>query len=117
MELSGVETEQSYWQYQQDPDVNLNRPITTHDLISWAFQIARGMDYLASKKVYIGVYMVKNSRVHLNLCIGPSRRFGRSECFAGRRWSCQSGRFWNGQKNVLRGQLRENGPGVFKLLI
>nr|CAH0101076.1 unnamed protein product [Daphnia galeata] len=39
MELTGVESEQSYWQYQQDPDVNLNRPITTHDLISWAFQI------------------------------------------------------------------------------
>jgi len=38
----------SYWQYQQDPD---DRPISTRDLISWAYQIARGMDYLASRKV------------------------------------------------------------------
>jgi hypothetical protein len=42
---------QSFWQYQQDPNVTLNRSISTRDLISWSYQIARGMDYLASKKV------------------------------------------------------------------
>jgi hypothetical protein len=42
---------QSFWQYQQDPDVTLTRSISTRDLISWSYQIARGMDYLASKKV------------------------------------------------------------------
>jgi hypothetical protein len=45
--------QQSYWQYQQDPDASLNRPISTRDLISWAYQIARGMDYLASRKVHL----------------------------------------------------------------
>jgi serine/threonine protein kinase len=44
---------QSFWQYQQDPDVTLTRSISTRDLISWSYQIARGMDYLASKKVYV----------------------------------------------------------------
>jgi hypothetical protein len=35
----------------QDPDGNFDRSISTTDLISWSFQIARGMDYLVSKKV------------------------------------------------------------------
>jgi hypothetical protein len=41
----------SFWHYQQDPDATLIRSVSTRDLISWSFQIARGMDYLASKKV------------------------------------------------------------------
>ena len=41
----------SFWHYQQDLDAALNRSVSTRDLISWSFQIARGMDYLASKKV------------------------------------------------------------------
>ena len=45
---------------QQQPDWSLryeqgeedaNNPVSTRDLIFWAFQIARGMDYLDSKKV------------------------------------------------------------------
>ena len=28
-------------------------PVSTRDIINWAFQIARGMDYLSSKKVFI----------------------------------------------------------------
>ena len=37
------------------PGVAINPPISTRDLISWSFQIARGMDYLTTKKV-LGVY-------------------------------------------------------------
>nr|CAH0109047.1 unnamed protein product [Daphnia galeata] len=36
---------------QQEPDATLNKIISTRDLISWSFQIARGMEYLSSKKV------------------------------------------------------------------
>lgn len=36
---------------QQDWDSALNRPVSTRDLISWSFQIARGMGYLVSKNV------------------------------------------------------------------
>lgn len=36
---------------QQRPDGTLNKIISTRDLISWSFQVARGMDYLSSKKV------------------------------------------------------------------
>jgi hypothetical protein len=32
-------------------DETSNRTIKTSDLISWSFQIARGMEFLASKKV------------------------------------------------------------------
>jgi hypothetical protein len=43
---------ESFWAYQQDPDANVHGlTMTTADLISWSFQIARGMDYLASRKV------------------------------------------------------------------
>lgn len=41
---------ESFWQYEQDPEFALNRPISTRDLISWSYQIARGMDYLASSR-------------------------------------------------------------------
>ena len=37
---------------QQDTEINRSiKPVSTRDLICWSFQIARGMDYLASKKV------------------------------------------------------------------
>ena len=35
-------------------------PIPTRNLISWSFQIARGMDYLASKKVLHGDLAARN---------------------------------------------------------
>lgn len=41
----------SFWHYQQDADVTTNQIISTRDLICWAFQVARGMDYLSLKKV------------------------------------------------------------------
>ncbi len=42
----------SFWKYEQDPNAVSKPPaLSTRDLISWSFQVARGMDYLASKKV------------------------------------------------------------------
>jgi hypothetical protein len=32
------------------------RPVCTRDLLCWAFQVARGMDYLASRKVRMSSY-------------------------------------------------------------
>lgn len=29
------------------------KPISTSDLVAWSFQVARGMEYLASRKVFI----------------------------------------------------------------
>lgn len=34
--------------------------MTTTDLVSWAFQVARGMDYLSSKKVLHGDLAARN---------------------------------------------------------
>ncbi|KAK4010925.1 hypothetical protein OUZ56_020047 [Daphnia magna] len=50
----------SFWHYQEDSDATLIRSVTTRDLISWSFQIARGMDYLASKKVIHGDLAARN---------------------------------------------------------
>ena len=36
---------------QEEGTDGANNPVSTRDLIYWVFQIARGMDYLASKKV------------------------------------------------------------------
>ncbi|XP_046457985.1 vascular endothelial growth factor receptor 1-like [Daphnia pulex] len=52
---------ESFWAYQQDPDANVHGlTMTTADLISWSFQIARGMDYLASRKVLHGDLAARN---------------------------------------------------------
>ncbi|KAK4010278.1 hypothetical protein OUZ56_019424 [Daphnia magna] len=58
--LEDAPVTESFWQYQQDPDVTLKRPISTRDLISWSYQIARGMDYLATKKVLHGDLAARN---------------------------------------------------------
>ncbi len=40
-----------FWHYHTDQENNLNRSISTRDLICWSYQIASGMNYLSSKKV------------------------------------------------------------------
>ena len=50
---SGYEKPLSYW---QPP----NKPLTYKDLISFSYQIARGMEYLASKKVSTLILLQRN---------------------------------------------------------
>jgi len=48
--------------YQADADIQnaISNTFSTRDLISWSFQIARGMDYLVSKKVLHGDLAARN---------------------------------------------------------
>ena len=48
--------------YQADADIQdaISNTFSTRDLISWSLQIARGMDYLVSKKVLHGDLAARN---------------------------------------------------------
>ncbi|XP_037960858.1 vascular endothelial growth factor receptor kdr-like isoform X2 [Teleopsis dalmanni] len=48
------------WRSNYKPDSTESMTFTTSDLCSWAFQIARGMDYLCSKKVLHGDLAARN---------------------------------------------------------
>jgi hypothetical protein len=56
LDVSSKSTSQINFKWLPNPTVSLtdsnlqDRPISTTDLISWSFQVARGMDYLISKK-------------------------------------------------------------------
>ncbi len=75
--------------------------IKTNDLISWSLQIARGMEFLTSKKVMDGICCL----IQLNYLFlkspptGSARRFGGPQCPFSRGRNCQSGRFRIGQAN------------------
>ncbi len=81
-------------------DETSNRTITTSDLISWSLQIARGMEFLASKKVthfYVKYQLQFNQT--LLYSTGSARRFSGPQCPFSRGWNCQSCRFRIGQTN------------------
>ena len=46
--------------YHADVNQGQSQRISTRDLISWSFQIARGMDYLVKKKVLHGDLAARN---------------------------------------------------------
>ncbi|XP_017858056.1 PREDICTED: platelet-derived growth factor receptor alpha isoform X8 [Drosophila arizonae] len=51
---------QPAWRSNYKTDSTEAMSVTTTDLISWAFQVARGMDYLSSKKVLHGDLAARN---------------------------------------------------------
>ncbi|XP_054744163.1 vascular endothelial growth factor receptor 1 isoform X4 [Anastrepha obliqua] len=51
---------QPAWRSNYKPDSTEAMTITTTDLVSWSFQVARGMDYLSSRKVLHGDLAARN---------------------------------------------------------
>ncbi|XP_055840031.1 vascular endothelial growth factor receptor 1 [Episyrphus balteatus] len=51
---------QPAWRSNYKPDSTEAMTINTSDLVSWAFQVARGMDYLSSRKVLHGDLAARN---------------------------------------------------------
>lgn len=50
--LSNSSSEQPDWRVKYHSDYKgTTMPVCSQDLFSWAFQVARGMEYLASRKV------------------------------------------------------------------
>ncbi|EFX73293.1 hypothetical protein DAPPUDRAFT_325477 [Daphnia pulex] len=51
---------ETIWKYGEDANVEDNKSVSTWDLIRWTLQIARGMEYLTSKKVLHGDLAARN---------------------------------------------------------
>lgn len=59
--LSNNSSVQPEWRSNYHGDYKDNiRPICTKDLLAWAFQVSRGMEYLASRKVLHGDLAARN---------------------------------------------------------
>ena len=76
MQLDDIDDQQPEWSIKCNntkteysnayPASNKQHPVqtfSTRDLISWSYQIARGMDYLASKKVLCNYIFIKLKKV------------------------------------------------------
>ncbi|XP_055918691.1 vascular endothelial growth factor receptor 1-like [Eupeodes corollae] len=60
-QLTSNNTLKSEWRSNNlKADLSNTMPITTSDLVSWAFQVTRGMDYLSSRKVLHGDLAARN---------------------------------------------------------
>ena len=81
-------------------EIEAGQSVSTRNLLSWSFQIARGMGYLASKKA-LSLFPWTEHHSKFIFCPGSPRRLGRSKCFVGGQRSCKSGWFWYGSQNVL----------------
>lgn len=62
-----------HWYYEEGSDVIPCNSLTTRDLMCWSFQIARGMDYLASKHVCL--FPSSFNRFKFINCVFISRSF------------------------------------------
>lgn len=88
-ESNGDQQQQPEWSINyKTNNENLNSehisPLSTRELIYWSFQIARGMDYLSSKKVSTILAISSNKEDEsinqpVFCCLGYSRGFGRSQ--------------------------------------
>ena len=59
------------YKYQADSkDATSKESFSTRDIISWSFQIARGMDYIASKKV---IYIESSIKTYCTNCLVISK--------------------------------------------
>jgi hypothetical protein len=111
-EATDFQEPETIWKYGEDADVEDNKSVSTWDLIRWILQIARGMEYLTSKKVR--PIKLVTPAIITESCPGPSWRFGRPQRPFGRLRNRQNRRFWNVQKTV-RLQLRDKRTGKNKL--
>lgn len=81
-------------------DRNL-KPICSQDLLSWAFQVARGMEYLCQRKVscspLFGLsFKFQHLKMFLNcyIWVGLTRWFGGKKYSTGRKQCCENLRLW-----------------------